>query len=79
MTQSSAMNRFTRNAEEIRQRKGLSIQALADQIGMGRPQLSQLLHGKNSPTLETMERIADGLGVDVRELLNEEPAMAAAS
>jgi len=69
MTQSHVMKRFVENTESIRIIKGLSIQALADSIGMVRPQLSNVLSGKNSPTLETMERIADGLGVDVSDLL----------
>lgn len=71
MTQSSAMTRFVQNAEAIRQQKGLSIQALSDVIGMARPQLSNVLSGKHSPTLETMERIANGLGVDVLDLLSQ--------
>lgn len=79
MTESSAMNRFTSNVEILRKQRGLSIQALADEIGMVRPQLSEILSGKNSPRLDTMERIARGLGVDVRELLSESPALAAVS
>lgn len=69
MKKSSAMKRFVENAERIRLERGLSIQALADAIGMHRPALSNLLSGHHSPTLETMERIAEGLGVDVTELL----------
>jgi transcriptional regulator with XRE-family HTH domain len=69
MKELSAMQRFVENAERIRESKGLSIQSLADSIGMLRPQLSNVLSGKNSPTLETMERIAAGLGVDVGDLL----------
>lgn len=71
MRKLSAMKRFVRNAERLRVEKGLSIQALADSIGMVRPQLSNVLSGKNSPTLDTMERIAAGLGVDVIELLQQ--------
>lgn len=69
MKQYSAMDRFTTNAESLRIEKGFTKQALADSIGMERSQLSIILSGKNSPTLETMERIAVGLGVDVTDLL----------
>lgn len=69
MKQLPAMQRFCDNAEILRVSRGLSIQALADSIGMLRPQLSNILSGKNSPTLDTMERIANGLGVDVTDLL----------
>lgn len=71
MKQYSAMDRFTKNAETLREEKGLSKQALADSIEMERSQLSNILSGKNSPTLETMERIARGLGVDVVDLLTD--------
>jgi transcriptional regulator with XRE-family HTH domain len=71
MRKSTAMKRFVENAERIRLERGLSIQALADEIGMVRPQLSRILSGVNSPTLETMERIAKGLKCDVREFLEE--------
>lgn len=71
MKQSSAMDRFCENANAIREAKGMTIQALADAIGMGRPDLSHLLSGKHSPTLLTAERIAQGLGVDLVDLLAE--------
>lgn len=71
MKKSSAMKRFVENAERIRLERGLSIQALADEIGMVRPQLSRILSGVHSPTLETMERIAKGLKCDVAEFFEE--------
>ena len=77
MRKSSAMTRFVENAERIRIERGLSIQGLADSIGMLRPQLSRILSGNNSPTLETMERIAKGLGVDVLDLLQTSEMVAA--
>ncbi len=76
MTQSNAMNRFVHNAAAIRREVGMTIQQLADEIGMERSQLSNILSGKNSPTLQTIERIADGLGCDVSDLVEKvlEPA-----
>lgn len=79
MKKSSAMKRFVENAERIRLERGLSIQALADEVGMDRGQLSRILSGTNSPTLETMERIAKGLKCDVADFLVEREALAAAS
>ncbi len=63
------MNRFIENAKRLRTSRGMSIQALADEIGMERAQLSRTLSGYNSPTLETMERIAKALQCDVSEFL----------
>ncbi len=79
MRKSSAMKRFVENAERIRRERGLSIQSLADSIGMDRGQLSRILSGTNSPTLETMERIAKGLKCDVVDFLNEAEALVSAS
>ena len=55
--------------KEVRTNRGLSISRLAAIVGMQRPNLSRLEHGKHFPSLETLERIADGLGVPVVELL----------
>jgi transcriptional regulator with XRE-family HTH domain len=71
MRKSTAMNRFIENAKRLRTDRAMSIQALADKIGMDRGQLSRILSGVNSPTLETMERIAQALKCDVREFLEE--------
>ncbi len=71
MKQSAAMNRFIHNTNALREARGLTIQALADAIGMQRPDLSNLLNGKHSPSLLTLERIAEGLGVDPVELITE--------
>ena len=79
MRKSSAMKRFVDNVERIRLERGLSIQSLADNIDMDRGQLSRILSGTNSPTLETMERIAKGLKCDVRDFLEEPSALAVAS
>lgn len=71
MKQLSPMDRFVKNAESIRLERGFTKQALADAIGMERSQLSNILSGKNSPTLETLARIADGLDVDILDLLQD--------
>ncbi len=52
--------------------KRLSVNRLADFSGIGRGGLSEILAGKSSPTLRTLGRIADALGVAVRDLLPED-------
>jgi len=73
------MKRFVENVERIRTDKGLSIQSLADAISMDRGQLSRILSGTNSPTLETMERIAKGLSCDVIDFLQDSRQLSAVS
>ena len=53
----------------VRKRKGLTITALAERAGMKRPNLSRLERGKHRPSLDTLERIAEALGVPVAELV----------
>ena len=65
--------------KEVRTAKGLSISQLAEAAGMQRPNLSRLEHGKHLPSLETLERIAVGLGVPVVELLAKNSTLIADS
>jgi transcriptional regulator with XRE-family HTH domain len=51
---------------------GLSITALAEQCGVSQPYLSQLEHGKGSPSINTLYKIANALGVSPQDLLPDE-------
>ena len=53
--------------------KGITLQDLADKLGVARSTLANTLTKKN-PTLETLEKIAKALGVKVSDLLDEEKA-----
>ncbi len=54
---------------ELRKRKGLTITELARRGEMKRPNLSRIEHGKHRPSLETLERLSEALGVPVAELV----------
>jgi ribosome-binding protein aMBF1 (putative translation factor) len=54
---------------ETREKKGYSVQELANKSGMKRPNLSRLEHGHHQPSLETLERIAEALGIPVIDLI----------
>ena len=59
----------------IRQRKKLTLQALAQKAGnMSYTFLSNVETGKADPSLSTLKRLADALGVSVSELVKEPPA-----
>jgi len=54
--------------------RGLSVTELAERAGMKRPNLSRLEHGRQQPALETLERIAEALGLPVAVLVSaDEP------
>ena len=44
---------------------GLSQRALGEQLGMSQPQIARIEIGEHTPTLETLCRIADALGLEI--------------
>ena len=67
--QTSAMTTFNDNVRKKLTEKGLTIQDLAEKIGMYREALSKILNCKVDTTLGSAERIADGLEVPLHELI----------
>lgn len=55
--------------KELIKEKGTTIQNIADLIGVNRVTLSNSING--NPTLETLEKIANALGVPVTELFDK--------
>lgn len=53
--------------KEIRKATGLSQETLAERIGIDAKHLSRLEVGKGFPSLDTLERMAQALGVELRE------------
>ena len=52
------------SVKEVCKEKGLTIQDLADKMEMKRESLSRAING--NPTLETLEKIASALEVDIK-------------
>ena len=52
--------------KEICKEKGIQMQELAEKLGITRITLTRNISG--NPTIETLEKIASGLGVPVSEL-----------
>lgn len=52
-----------------REATGLSQESFADAVGMDRTTISLLERGKQSPTVETVWRMSEQLGVSPSELL----------
>ncbi len=49
----------------LRERQGLSQRALAEAAGISAAALSQLEAGQTSPSVATLEKLADGLGIAI--------------
>ena len=62
------MSIFAHNVSAILKQKGMTHAQLASDLKMERTHLSRALRGTNSPRLVFVERVAEKLGVDIRDL-----------
>lgn len=53
---------------DILKEKGLTLKAFSEISGISQPNLSNYINGNISPTLDTVEKIARSLNMDIREL-----------
>lgn len=60
-----------RNLRAYRLERGYSQEAFADYMGVHRTYFGAVERGERNLTLQTLEKIADFLGVDPRRLLDE--------
>jgi transcriptional regulator with XRE-family HTH domain len=56
--------------KELRKRVGLSQDQLAEKVGIESKYLSRIEVGKRYPSLDALERIADSLQVEMKELFD---------
>jgi DNA-binding Xre family transcriptional regulator/CheY-like chemotaxis protein len=61
--------RIGARVRKAREARGWSLGDLARETGMPPPNLSRLENGKHVPSLETLERVAEALGVRVADLV----------
>jgi transcriptional regulator with XRE-family HTH domain len=59
-----------RNLRAYRLAKGLSQEVFADALGVHRTYMGGLERGERNLTLQTLERLAEEIGVGVEELLD---------
>ncbi|RZJ46029.1 MAG: XRE family transcriptional regulator [Brevundimonas sp.] len=61
---------FGRNVRRQRQDRQVTLEALADQVGLSYSYLGEIERGKRNPTLAVVERLANALKIDPRDLLS---------
>jgi len=66
-----AIQRFGKQLQRLRTRRGLTQEQLAVTAGLSRTFLTRLELGQNDPSLSTLVRLAKALRVSVMELLGE--------
>ncbi|MBR6930087.1 MAG: helix-turn-helix transcriptional regulator [Bacteroidales bacterium] len=59
---------FGERVAELRKKQHLSQEELADRCGIHRTYIGSIERGEKSPTLNTIERIANGLNVQIIDL-----------
>lgn len=60
-----------RNLRQWRLDQGYSQEGFADYVGVHRTYMGAVERGERNLTLQTLEKIADFIGVDPRDLLQE--------
>lgn len=65
---------FPARLERVRVAAGISKNALAKAIGISQPFISELESGRKSPSLQTIERICEYLGLTLAEFFADDPA-----
>jgi transcriptional regulator with XRE-family HTH domain len=66
-----ARNMFARNLKEIRAKRGLSQEELADIAGLHRTYVGSVERGERNISIDNMERLASALNVQIQDLLND--------
>lgn len=61
----------------VREQQGLSRREAAERLGIGKDHLASIERGEGNLTLRSVERLADGLGVDVYVLVGENETVVA--
>ena len=70
-----AIQRFGKQLQQLRTRRGLTQEQLAVTAGLSRAFLARLELGQHDPSLSTLVRLAKALRVSVTELLGETMSM----
>jgi transcriptional regulator with XRE-family HTH domain len=65
----SLLIKFGNRVKEIRNKKGLSQEKLADQAGVHRTYIGMIERAEKNITLENIKKIAVGLDIKIEDLL----------
>jgi transcriptional regulator with XRE-family HTH domain len=73
-TRSEQLRAFGLRVRSLRERGGISQEALADRAGLHRTYVGSVERGERNISLANIHRLADALGVAPSELLDERAA-----
>ena len=72
MYEEDIIKRIGLNITIIRERQGLSQEKLAELAGLHRAYIGQIERGEKNIGLKNLEKIANGLNVQVKDLLDKQ-------
>lgn len=58
--------------KRLRQSKGMTQQTLADECDIEKPNLSRIENGNTNPTIKSLWKISNALGVKLKDLVDVE-------
>ena len=61
--------------KELCKEKGITLNQLAEKIGISQPSISGIATGKQKPAFDTLEKMADALEVTPAELFAPQPTI----
>lgn len=64
--------RIGERIKKLRQNKGMSQQTLADECDIESPNLSRIENGNTNPTIKSLWKISNALGVRLKDLVDVE-------
>ncbi|HJV61975.1 MAG TPA: XRE family transcriptional regulator [Albitalea sp.] len=80
MTAATDINdRIARRVRDLRDERGLTLDALAERSGVSRSMISLIERGRSSPTASVLDKLAGGLDVTLSALFESSPRDAAPS
>ena len=71
MDENSELN-VGQRLRSIREQRGLSMRALSERCGLSTNAISMIEHGENSPTVSTLQRLANALSVNIADFFQKE-------
>ena len=60
----------SRKIKELRESKGMTTRAFAREAGISTETLNAVEHGRRQPSMATLSKIAQALGVEARDLFS---------
>jgi len=61
--------KLAKRLKQLREERGLTLEKLAYENGLAKGNLSEIEKGKVDPKLSTLGRIAEGLGISLKDLI----------